>query len=182
MKRKLMIGAIFAMLLSLSAYGTVAYFTAEKVARNVITTGDVRIKLIQDTAVNGTGGDEIAMPGDRVTNRISVKNTGKNDAYVRVRIACEVRKEGKVIPTEEGMLTWGTDDVHWKDGGDGYYYFKRVLKPGETTEPLMDRISLSLAMGNEFRNSDVKVDVVAFGVQAIHNGRTVFEATGWPEA
>lgn len=45
MKRKLFAGAVIAICLSLIAYGTLAYFTAEDTARNVITSGGIDIQL-----------------------------------------------------------------------------------------------------------------------------------------
>ena len=45
MKRKLFAGAVIAICLSLIAYGTLAYFTAEDTARNVNTSGGIYIQL-----------------------------------------------------------------------------------------------------------------------------------------
>ena len=46
MKRKLLILSVLAICLSTLAAGTLAYFTAEGKAHNVITTGGVHIALI----------------------------------------------------------------------------------------------------------------------------------------
>lgn len=54
MKRKLLTVALAVSCLSLAAYGTTAYFTAEDTAVNVITAGNVRIEL-QETGDFGGG-------------------------------------------------------------------------------------------------------------------------------
>ena len=45
MKRRLFAGAVIVMCLSLLGFGTLAYFTAEDTAHNVITSGDINIEL-----------------------------------------------------------------------------------------------------------------------------------------
>ena len=53
MKRKIAILSVVAIALSLLAYGTVAYFSAEGTAHNVLTMGNVRIALADKTIVGG---------------------------------------------------------------------------------------------------------------------------------
>lgn len=45
LKTKLLALSVVLILAALSVYGTLAYFTAQGTARNVITTGDVKIAL-----------------------------------------------------------------------------------------------------------------------------------------
>lgn len=95
MKRRLLAGAVIVMCLSLLAYGTLAYFTAEDIAHNVITSGEIDIELQEwadeekttpfpEDGVNGV------MPGTDVTKIVEVRNTGSNDAYIRVRVEKEI--------------------------------------------------------------------------------------------
>lgn len=62
---------------------TLAYFTdTTGEVKNVFTVGNVDIDLDED---NWTDDSQI-MPGIRITKEPYVKNIGKNDAYVRVKV------------------------------------------------------------------------------------------------
>lgn len=96
MKKKLLAAALAAACLSLAAYGSIAYFTAEDTAANVITAGNVRIAL-RESAVPEGGGDPVpfadvigVMPGAEVSKIVEVENTGDKDAYVRIRLDKEL--------------------------------------------------------------------------------------------
>ncbi len=74
--------------------GTLAYFTDTETATNVFTTGDVKIDLIEEFDSENAK----LMPGIDIKKEVTVKNTGSEDAYVRVHIA---------IPS---MLDSGSED------------------------------------------------------------------------
>ena len=94
MRKKLIAGAVVAICLSLLAYSTSAYFTTEKTATNVITSGNIDIQL-QETAMQD--GEEVlfeqsqerfnVMPSQTVSKIVRVKNNGANAAYVRISIS-----------------------------------------------------------------------------------------------
>ena len=82
MKRKLLAGAVVAVCLSLVTFGTLAYFTHEDTATNVITSGSIKIEL-QETAVNAEGqiipydqSEECinVMPSQSVSKIVKVEN------------------------------------------------------------------------------------------------------------
>lgn len=93
MKKKIAIGAVLVLCLSMLIYSTIAYFNTADTARNVITAGDIKIEL-QETAIRD--GEEIlfeqsqerfnVMPGQDVSKIVRVKNTGSNPAYIRVEV------------------------------------------------------------------------------------------------
>ena len=62
MKKKLAAAAAMVLCLSLLAYGTIAYFTAEDTAVNVITAGNIKIQL-QETMIPEDGGEPVAFHG-----------------------------------------------------------------------------------------------------------------------
>ena len=94
MKKKIAIGAVLVLCLSMLIYSTIAYFNTADTARNVITAGDIKIEL-QETAIRD--GEEIlfeqsqerfnVMPGQDVSKIVRVKNTGSNPAYIRVAVS-----------------------------------------------------------------------------------------------
>lgn len=188
MKRKLLAVAVTVICLSMMAYGTLAYFRAEDTAHNVITSGEIDIELQEWADAEKTTPfpeDEVSgvMPGTEVTKIVEVKNTGANDAYIRVKVEKEfVLSEGVEGETDSGLMKIDFDETYWMLGEDGYYYYKTALEPGAVTEPLFASVNFDTAMGNIYQNSTAKVDVTAYAVQVANNGDSVMDAKGWPEA
>ena len=117
-KNYLLIGIVAFLMLGSSVVGTMAYLTdtPEEVV-NTFTLGNVttEIEEIFEKETNTTFKKEP-----------KVKNTGKNDCYVRVRV---------VASPEEALELSGFDTVNWTEKKeDGFYYYKHVLKSGETTK------------------------------------------------
>ena len=98
--------------------GTLAYFTDTDAQENVFTTGNVDIDLIE----NFNADEAKLIPGIDITKEVDVKNTGSEEAYVRVHIA---------IPS---MLDSGSEDepqyaaynntLHWN-------FTKDAIKDGQ---------------------------------------------------
>ena len=190
MKRKFIAGAVVAICLSLVTYGTLAYFTHEDTATNVITSGNIKIEL-QETAITEDGQvvefeqsqDRFnVMPAQSVSKIVKVQNTGDNDAYIRIAI-------NKVIELAEGvegtpdtdLISMDFDYDNWTLK-DGYYYYNKPLAPGETTEALFNNVKFDPAMDNMYQNSTAIINVDAQATQVRNNGTDVFTAAGWPEA
>lgn len=187
MRKKLIAGAVVAICLSLLAYSTSAYFTTEKTATNVITSGDIDIQL-QETAMQN--GQEVlfeqpqervkVMPSQKMSKIVRVKNTGANAAYVRISISksIELVKEVQDEP-DVSLLELDFDSENWT-AKDGYYYYNMPLEPGDTTEALFNSVTFSPSMGNMYQNSTAIIQVKAQATQVKNNGASVFEAAGWP--
>ena len=84
MKKKILAMCLCVAMLAIAIVGgTLAYFTDTDAETNVFTTGNVAIDLIEvfdaDTAK--------LMPGIDIQKEVTVKNTGSENAYVRVHIA-----------------------------------------------------------------------------------------------
>ena len=181
MKRKLLILSVLVICVATLAAGTLAYFTSEGTAHNVITTGGVDITL-QEWADEGktkpfedlTG----IMPGMTVTKIAEIKNTGASEAWVRVKVEknIQLKGEGEVNPDLVGLAL---DTANWTEKV-GYYYYNKALKPGEVTAPVFSAVTFNASMGNEYQNATATVDVYAQAVQTANNGATALEAQGWP--
>ncbi|MDO5400344.1 MAG: TasA family protein [Eubacteriales bacterium] len=186
MKRRLFAAAVLVLCLSLLAGGTLAYFTAEDTARNVITTGDISIRLqewadAEKTTPFPQGGVSGVMPGTEVTKIVEVKNAGANEAYVRVKVDKSLTlAKGVEGKPDLGLLVIDFADDNWT-AKDGFYYYNKPLKPGAVTEPLFASVSFDASMGNIYQNSTASVDVKAYAVQVANNGSSPLEAKGWPE-
>lgn len=198
MKKKVLLLAFLAMCASVVATGTLAYFTAEGIAHNIITSGKVDIELVEKTKddsgaevdfpKNGIGG---AMPGTSVSKIVSVKNTGETAAWIRVWVDAEIRKASGsntdpnelVLPmqikVEDGTnetyvdaISWQVDADKWvAEAADGRicYYYKEPVEGGESTDILFKEVSFAKEMGNEYQNCKILIDVSAEAVQTANN-------------
>ena len=178
---------------ALMAGGTLAYFTAEERAHNVITSGGVDIELNEYTIEDGTlvafpeDGIDGVMPGMSVDKIVEVENTGASPAWVRIKVEeTFVDGVGNVLPDVMTLDTPSGDDAPWvskadEDGAVWWYYVDQ-LAPGETTTPLFSKVMFHKTdMDNAYQNGKAIVDVSAQAVQIANNGASALEATGWPE-
>ena len=183
MKRKLLILSVLAICVAILAAGSLAYFTSEGKAHNVITTGGVEI-AVQEWADEGrtTPFEDLTgvMPDTTVTKIAEIKNTGASAAWVRVKVEKAIKLTGGGIP-DVSMVQLDVNTTDWTEK-DGYYYYSKPLKPGEVTAPIFTAVTFKPDMGNEYQNATATVDVVAQAVQTANNGDTVMDAKGWPNA
>ena len=190
MKKKILAGALVVLCLSLMAAGTAAYFTARDTAHNVITTGNVNIRVEELTDQKDAQGNPIPfedpvgiLPSAEVSKIVQVKNTGSADAWVRIRLVPGFRMSPKYAPADfqpdPDLLIQDLDLRHWKLK-DGWYYYQGALGSGKTTEPLLKSVKFSPDIGNEYQECKFTLDVQAQAVQVKNNGTTVWEAKGWP--
>ena len=182
MKRKLLILSVLTILLAILAANTLAYFTADTAAHNVITTGNVDIVLNEWANEERTERFEKqidVLPGTEVTKIVEVENIGAGTAWVRVQVVLDVYAEGGKEQLPPDPVTLDFNETDWKYF-DGYYYYNYPLDPGETTEPLFTSVAFDDQMGNEYQNSTAHVDVNAYAVQSANNGEDVLSANGWP--
>lgn len=195
MKRKLFFLSLITACLAILTTGTLAYFNAEDTAHNVITTGGVNVKIVEqmkngDTLVDfPKSGISGIMPGTSVSKIVQVENTGEADVWVRVHISMSIKNkyEGELpLNLDDGtqVMTFSVMDG-WKEGGDGYYYYNKPVAANQLTSVLFDEICFSSAMNNKYQNSTANILIDAQAVQAANNeipyGGTVADVLGWPE-
>ena len=195
MKRKIAILSVVAIALSLMAYGTVAYFSAEGTAHNVLTMGNVRIALADKTIVGGEEKDfnEVypggmpVMPASEASKVVYVVNSGDNPCYIRVSVE-KAAKDASGQPLDAGYAALDFDTENWLLGDDGYWYYKEEVAAGASTEPLFTHVAFDSQMGNDYMNSVFDVTVSAQAVQSENNGfdaqagQDVTDVAGWPAA
>ena len=183
MKRKLLILSVLAICIATLTTGTLAFFTYEDKAHNVITTGGVKI-AVQEWAdkEKHTRFENLEgiMPSMSATKIAEIKNTGASAAWVRVKVEKNIQLQGNGTPDADLVkLDLNTDD--WKVQ-DGYYYYNEALQPGEVTEPIFTAVTFDASMGNEYQHAKVSVDVSAQAVQTANNGDAATAAQGWPNS
>lgn len=127
--RKFLLGLLaLLLLLTLAVGGTFAYmFHRTEEAKNQLTPAEVACQVadVFDDGIN--------------KNAITVKNTGTDSAYVRVRLVTYwVNEENEIVAKPSATLTVNIDDNHWlADTSNNTYYYKYKLsaKTGENTTP-----------------------------------------------
>ena len=184
MKRKLLILSVLAICVATLAAGTLAYFTSEGKAHNVITTGGVEIAVQEWADEEKTKPFENlsgVMPDTTVTKIAEIKNIGASAAWVRVKVEKAIKLQGEGTPNTD-LVELNLNLTDWTQGTDGYLYYNKALKPGEVTAPIFTAVTFKPDMGNEYQNATATVDVSAQAVQTANNGDTVMDAKGWPNA
>lgn len=190
MKKKILYIAAIIICLSIITSGTLAYFTTEDTARNVITAGGIEVRVIEQQLVNGTlqaypSQPIPVMPASVVSKVVSVRSE-QQAAWIRAKYTLTVRNSaGQImeIPAEEleTVILISPDTKNWSEK-DGWWYYKNPLESGETSKPLFEEVTFSgPKMDNKYQQCTVTVDIITQAVQKSNNGETVWEAKGWPE-
>ena len=182
MKKRILLMALAAILVGCAIGGTMAYYTNQNTATNVITSGNIRAELQEwadlDMTVPYTDPEDSLMPGEDVTKVVTVKNTGGYDAWIRVRVATTAQGDG--IPTAgELPMSMDFNTTDWTEK-DGWYYYNAALKPAGTTEALFTTVNFPEAMDNEWQSATFLIDITMQAVQVVHNGDSALDAAGWP--
>lgn len=181
MKRKLLILSAVAICLATLASGTLAYYTSEERAHNVITSGGVDITLLEwaDEERQTPFVDlEGMMPGQDATKIVEVCNTGVSEAWIRIRYNVYI-DDGEPYDSELVKLDLNTDDWTYNED-DCWYYYNTPVQRGDTTKPLFTTVHFETRMGNGYQNRKFRIDVDAQAVQTANNGESATEAQGWP--
>lgn len=187
MKRKLLALSVTVVCAALAVMGTLAFYTSEGTAHNVITTGGVNIQVVEHTKDDGgalvefpENGISGVMPGQSVDKIVQVKNTGASDAWIRIKAEIEVFDANESSLSTEPVSFAVQDGWTAEPDAEGWYYYNSPVAAGATTDEFIKEVQFSKDMGNEYQNCTVNVNISAQAVQVANNGATVADAEGWP--
>lgn len=179
-KSKLLLVALVAILAAMLTQPTLAYYTTVGLATNVVTSGDVQLKILEKTA---DGSDFPAqgvfiIPGDIVSKQVSVENVCGHPFYLRVKLVSAADHQAL---SPEDCLNIDIDTKNWTLK-DGFYYFNRPLEPGETTPTLFNQVEIvGTKVDKSHIGSTLSLTVKAYAVQSEHNpAEKPWLASGWP--
>lgn len=193
MKKKILYIAAILICLSIISGGTYAYYTSSDTARNVITSGDVEVVVVEQQSVDGSfqpypPNPIPVMPTDEISKIVSAQSLRDTQAaWVRMNYTLNVynaKKEKLDIPADElaKAIIIEPKGSKWTMK-DGWWYYTDAIKDGEVTEPLFESVKFSgPEMDNRYQLCTVVIDVSVQAVQKAHNGSTVMDAQGWPES
>jgi predicted ribosomally synthesized peptide with SipW-like signal peptide len=180
-KSKLFLIALAAILVTVLTQPTLAYYTTIGKATNVVTSGDIGLMIHEKTA---DGSDFPAegvyiIPGDIVSKQVSVENVCSHPFYLRVKLVSSTTNEEL---SAEDCLKMDIDTENWTYR-DGYYYYNRILYPGETTPALFTQVEIvGSKVDTSHIGSTLSLTVHAYDVQSEKNpAEHPWEASGWPE-
>lgn len=179
-KCKLLLIALAAILVTALTQPSLAYYTTVGKATNVVTSGDIQLQINEKTA---DGSDFPAdgvyvIPGDIISKQVSVGNICDHPFYLRVKLVSG-STSADLLP--EDCLKLDIDTQNWTYA-DGYYYYNRVLEPGETTVPLFTQVEIvGSKVDKENIGSTLSITVNAYAVQSENNpAEHPWDASGWP--
>ena len=116
------------------------------------------------------GRTELGEGSDHANKNIVIKNTGDMNMIVRVSITGS--EKYMTISHENG------DETAWAKI-NGFYYYKKVLKPGEQT-PQIDALLKAEWKGQE-PEYDFQVIVNHESAPAVYNGENLVTPEGWDD-
>lgn len=188
MKKRILIVSLAVICVVIGACSTIAYFTADDTATNVITAGNVKIEL-QENMIAKESGETVAfqdqagvMPGSEVSKIVQIKNTGDQPVYVRIRMDKAITLADDVQDKADlSLVSFDIDAEHWILQ-DGYYYYNAALPAGEVTVPFFTKVTFAKDMDNKYQNSETTVHIDAAATQCANNGADALHAAGWPDA
>ena len=183
MSKKKIILIVSVVIIIVLAAGSSAFFVKSGISKNTITASNVKIDVVMTEEKNGStvvvSGKTPIVPGSNVSRIARVKNTGKEDAWVRVYLSVSDGNREMSVHDFGYVEVDGINTTSWTEK-DGYYYYDRPLASGETSDPLFDELRFADDMGNSYAGSNLSFNVNGEGTQVKHNGDSALDAQGWP--
>lgn len=198
MKKKIAAFSVMILCMSMVVSGTLAYFTHDDIATNVITTGGINIELEEwrdEERLTPFINPVEVMPGTSVTKIVTVKNI-EQPAYIRARFDVTIKDESGAVKNISAAELAHVVKIDVNDGTGGYwtkylkegestewYYYNVAVGTDKVTEPLFTHVEFDGPnMDNKYQNCTVEINVCAEAVQQANNpaeaGKT-YLAAGW---
>ena len=167
-KKTTILIALGAVVLIAAAGITYAWFTSSAdPVTNTFTAGTINIQL---NDVFPASGITNIQPGDTYDKDVSVTNTGTQDAYVRIQLIPKwTPKAGSTATLDVSAVDLDLDNTNWVAGDNNWYYYKKILKPTESTSLLLSGVTFDGAsIDNNYQGATFTVDAKGEAVQSSH--------------
>ena len=181
-KIKIFIVALIAISLTFMSQSTAAYYSVVGKATNVVTSGNIQFKIHEMTDQGTAFPTEgvYILPGDIVSKKVSIESDCGQPFYLRVKIVYGIDSQELSV---EDCFKLNIDETNW-ELHDGWYYYKDIVEPGETTPDVFSHVEIvGSKVDNSYIGKTLTLTVNAQAVQAknnpIENGMT-YTASGWP--
>lgn len=182
-KIKIAVVALVAAVFAFIGQPALAYYQTVGKATNVVTSGNIQL-IIHEKTDQGTKFPEegvYVLPGDVVSKEVSIENDCAHPFYLRVKMVYGTNAQDL---TAEDCLKLNINSEKWQLH-DGWYYYKDVVNPGETTPNVFSHVEI---VGSKVDTGHIgktlSLTVNAQAVQSENNpikdGNT-YTASGWPK-
>lgn len=179
-KERFLLIALCGILATLLTQPSLAYYTMVGRASNVVTSGNLRLKIHEKTSDNMDFPSEgvYVIPGDIVSKRVYIENICDHPFYLRVKL---ISYSDNADLSASDCLKMDIDTEHWV-WVDGYYYYTEILTPGDFTVPVFSEVEIvGSKVDQSFLGTTLNLTVRASAVQSEHNRvNHPWEAQGWP--
>lgn len=146
------------------------WFTDNVSKTNKFNTGNVNIEIEEEftppTDWNGNSHEKL----------VKIQNNSTAPALIRVSIQKRWVDENKnpwAGDTNFIKLNFSNNEGNtWIDGGDGYFYYNKILNQGEVTNAILDSVKLEIPeeLKDRYLGKKVIIDVKTEAVQATVDG------------
>ncbi len=192
--RKLLTAVVLMVLIGAIGVGaTLAYFTDNDVAQNVLTLGHVDIDL-DEPNYEGDEEYENIVPGDVIIKDPTITlDEDSEDAYLRVKMEIDIKKLVFAVSSNEvvgeidldpqvkadaikdimdgaagtlGLAAQIESNNWFYNETDGYYYFNEKMTQDNNQAVFFTQVELPVTWGNEMAETVIRLDVYAEAIQA----------------
>ena len=139
-KIKIFVVALVAALMAFVSTSTLAYYSIVGKATNVVTSGNIQF-IIHETTDQGMEFPRegvYIVPGDIVSKKVSIESDCEHPFYLRVKMVYGVDSQEL---TAEDCFKLNINEEYW-EFYDGWYYYKEVVDPGETTPDVFSHVEI----------------------------------------
>ena len=116
-----------------------------------------------------------------VSKQVSIESDCEHPFYLRVKIVYGIDSQEL---SAEDCFKLNIDETNW-ELHDGWYYYKGIVAPGETTPNVFSHVEIvGSKVDNSYLGKTLTLSVVAHAVQSENNpvdGTDTYNASGWPE-
>lgn len=180
-KKKLLTMVLALVLIGAVGVGaTLAYFTDNDSATNVVTMGHVNIELTEEEWTYGEEGITGVTPGQEIAKDPTITLVGDSlDAYVRIKLevtgfdGVENADAYKAEILEDLVLGEG-----WTKVGNYYYYAEKLTKDNASTTALFESVTIPYEWTNDVANATFNILVSAEAIQADNLAEDFFAEDG----
>jgi hypothetical protein len=129
--------------------------------------------------VDGKDGMYI-LPGDVVSKEVRIESDCEHPFYLRVKMVYAVNSE---TLSADDCFKLNVNKEYW-EYHDGWYYYKDIVEPGETTPYVFSHVEVVRAkVDNRYIGKTLTLTVNAQAVQSENNpiaDGKAYTALGWP--
>ena len=197
-KKKTILLGTLGLIFVLSIGVVLAYLQVNTESKaNLFTFGNVKIELYEDEWDELSDEDKLLYPGKDVNKDPTVKNIGKNDAYIFLEIrvprasVCIIDDNENILPAVWTELFTYAVNVGWEQIGNDelsdygdyvtrvYAYTAMIVAPNTYTTPLFDKVTfVNILEGEISKGTTLIMPINALAIQAEYlneTGDTILE-------